>query len=83
MLHVEFWSQLSEDHPDLGKLSELGFKITLANQSAEDQWNRLDRINTHIPSLMRIYARFLHDVMNDKDGSLTVLKKLTEISFKN
>ncbi|KAL4506973.1 hypothetical protein ABPG72_001394 [Tetrahymena utriculariae] len=82
-LHIEFWSQLSEDNPDLGKLSELGFKITIANQNAEDQWNRLDRINTYIPSLMRIYAKFLSDIIHDKDGAFTILKRLVDINFKN
>ena len=35
-LHVEFWSQLKEDSPDLGKLSELGFKISIVNSMAEE-----------------------------------------------
>ena len=35
-LHVEFWSQLKEDSPDLGKLSELGYKISIVNALAEE-----------------------------------------------
>lgn len=35
-LHVEFWSQLLEDIPDLGKLSELGYKIAQFNAAAEE-----------------------------------------------
>ena len=52
-LHVEFWSQLSEDQPDLGKLSDLGFKISVVNQQVEEQWLKLLHINNFMPSMMR------------------------------
>lgn len=35
-LHVEFWSQLKEDNPDLEKLSDIGYLITLVNSQAEE-----------------------------------------------
>lgn len=28
--HMEFWQQLSEDNPDLGKLNEIGQKINFS-----------------------------------------------------
>ena len=52
-LHVEFWSQLSEDQPDLGKLSDLGFKISSINQQVEEQWSKLLKINNNMSSMMR------------------------------
>ena len=32
LMHMEFWSQLSEDNPDLGKLNEIGIKINSSVQ---------------------------------------------------
>lgn len=29
-MHMDFWSQLQEDSPDLGKLNDIGAKINLA-----------------------------------------------------
>ena len=50
-LHTEFWSQLKEDKPDLGKLSEIGYQIHIVNTLVDESWNRLMRINSFIPSL--------------------------------
>lgn len=32
---------------------------------------------------MRIYARFLSEIIHDKDGAFNILKKLIDINFKN
>ena len=42
-LHLEFWSQLSEESPDLGKISEIGSKINLVNKLADEQWRKLQQ----------------------------------------
>lgn len=41
MLHMEFWSQLSEDNPDLNKLNDFGVKIHSSVNSVEDNWAKL------------------------------------------
>lgn len=38
VLHMEFWSQLSEDMPDLAKLNDIGSKINTTIQQVEDNW---------------------------------------------
>ena len=29
-MHMDFWSQLQEDSPDLGKMNDIGAKINMA-----------------------------------------------------
>lgn len=31
LLHIDFWSQLSEDTPDLTRLYEIGIKLAFSN----------------------------------------------------
>jgi hypothetical protein len=82
-LHVEFWSQLSEDQPDLGKLSDLGFKISLVNQAVEEQWSKLLRINSNMPSMMRLFAKYLTEVLNDREGGTAILRKQIDLASRN
>ena len=39
LLHMEFWSQLSEDNPDLGKMNDIGSKINSSVKNVEDNWD--------------------------------------------
>ena len=45
LLHMEFWSQLSEDNPDLSKLNEIGYKISDSIAYVEEHWNKLQKIS--------------------------------------
>ena len=81
--HLEFWSQLSEDTPDLGKLFEIGNRITIINSSLEDDWERLQRMNIVLPSLYRLYAGFLITILGDKFGSFKIFSKLDNDYHKN
>ncbi|KRX02121.1 PAS domain [Pseudocohnilembus persalinus] len=78
-LHVEFWSQLSEDIPDLGKLSEIGHQIAQINQKIDEQWNKLIKISNNIPNMMRLYAKFHTEILNDKEGGQIILRNLIEL----
>ena len=59
--HLEFWSQLSEDIPDLGKLFEIGNRITNTDNSLDEDWQRLTRMNILLPSLYRLFAGYFLD----------------------
>ena len=54
---MEFWSQLSEDVPDLGKLTDLGHKINALNALIDEHWERLEKINSDVPAMQRLYGR--------------------------
>ena len=65
--HMEFWSQLSEDNPDLGKLNDIGSNINTSVAHVEEHWNKLLKINRNMPRAMRMYGKFLIEIINDKE----------------
>lgn len=75
-LHLEFWSQLSEDVPDLGKLCEIGTRIDTVDQNIEEDWERFNRMNVILPSLFRLFASFLFTIFSDKVASGRVFSRL-------
>jgi hypothetical protein len=75
MLHMEFWSQLGEDNPDLNKLNELGVKIYHSVNNVEDHWNKLQKISANVPKAMKLYGKFLTDITNDKERGEEFLEK--------
>lgn len=75
MLHMEFWSQLSEDNPDLNKLNELGVKIFHSVNNVEDHWLKLQKISPNVPKAMKLYGKFLTDITNDRERGEEFLEK--------
>lgn len=60
---------------DLMRLTELGNKINIVDSTLEDHWNKLVQMGTEMPEMMRFYARFLHNILNDKDGSEKIMER--------
>jgi PAS domain S-box-containing protein len=76
-LHIEFWSQLSEDTPDLGKLYEVGTLMMYVDSLLEDTWKRILKMNIDVPpNLMMVYSRYLVDILYDKERADEVLERL-------
>jgi len=80
---MEFWSQLSEDNPDLGKLNEIGSKINSSVHNVEEHWNKLQKINQHNTKAMRLYGKFLIEIINDKEAGDGLLEKARTIMNVN
>ncbi|CAD8089669.1 unnamed protein product [Paramecium primaurelia] len=75
--HIEFWSQLSEDTPDLGKLYDVGTRMMYIDKMLEDSWKRIIKMNIDVPpNLMMIYSRYLVDILYDKESAEEVLERL-------
>ncbi len=52
---------------DLGKLYEIGTKLNISNLILKENWKRLIKMNIDTaPNLMRIYAKYLIDVLHDR-----------------
>jgi len=75
LLHMEFWSQLSEDNPDLAKLSDIGSKINSSVQYVEDNWIKLLKVNASNAKSMRLYGKYLIEIINDKEAGDALLEK--------
>ena len=74
-MHMDFWSQLQEDNPDLGKLSEIGSKIDYYLAQVEEQWGRMQRNTLSLPKAMRTYGKFVIEVLQDKDYGESILEE--------
>jgi hypothetical protein len=76
---MDFWSLLQEDLPDLGKLNEIGQKINSSIASIEDVWKQMQRFSMNLPKALRLYGKFLIEVLHDKDLGEELLEKSRQI----
>ena len=84
LYNMEFWAQLKEDTPDLMKLSEVGTILNTSFAELEQSWLKLVRMNLDIPPfIMRIYAKFLISVMNDRESASEIIRKLSIVTQQN
>lgn len=82
-MHMEFWSQLSEDNPDLGKLNEIGIKINQSVSMVDEIWNKVKKMSSNLPKASRLYGKYLIEVINDKDAGEDLLKRAKNIQNAN
>jgi len=67
-LHMEFWLEVLELEPDLGKLDKTGSRIHVSIALVEDYWKKLQKINSNTPKALKLYAEFLTEILNDKEA---------------
>jgi len=65
-LHIDFWSHLLEDNPDLMKLCEIGNRINHVNKSIEHIWDQLSTQQL-VPSILKLYSDFVLNILNDRE----------------
>ncbi|CAK82690.1 unnamed protein product (macronuclear) [Paramecium tetraurelia] len=83
LMHMDFWSQLQEDSPDLGKMNDIGAKINLAIIQVEELWNKMQKMTSNLPKAMRLYAKFIIEVLQDKDYGEELLEKAKFLQIQN
>ena len=74
-LHLEFWNYLREDRPDISKLNDCGSKINQSIVMVESFWNQLQKLNSNVPRALKLYAKFLIEILNDKEGGQDLLSR--------
>ena len=65
-LHKEFWAELREDQPDLGKLNIIGSNISKTVNEAKENFYKMQKINPNVPQSIKVFGTFLLNVLNDK-----------------
>ncbi|CAK66138.1 unnamed protein product (macronuclear) [Paramecium tetraurelia] len=83
LMHMDFWSQLQEDSPDLGKMNNIGAKINLAITQVEELWNKMQMMTQNLPKAMRLYGKFIIEVLQDKDYGEELLEKARRLQQQN
>ncbi|KRX01055.1 hypothetical protein PPERSA_00803 [Pseudocohnilembus persalinus] len=82
--HSDFWSQLSEDVPDLTKLQEIGLSAYQSSSQLQDYWLKMNKMNIDIgPNIMRQYVRYLLDVLHDKQQAYEISQKLKDSNMQS
>jgi hypothetical protein len=64
---MEFWNYLKDDRPDLGKLNDCGSRINSSIMNVEMIWFELQKLNQNVPKAMKLYGRFLMEILHDKE----------------
>jgi PAS domain S-box-containing protein len=77
-LHTKFWTYLTEDVNDLGKLSEIGSQINSTLALVEEHWERMQKYRQNSAKVIRLYASFLSQVLNDKEGYKDLMKSVSD-----
>ncbi|CAD8048146.1 unnamed protein product [Paramecium sonneborni] len=75
LLHMDFWSLLQEDYPDLSKLNDLGQKINNSIVHIEDLWKKMQKSSINLTKALRIYSKFQIEVLQDKEQGEQLLEK--------
>jgi len=86
LLHMEFWSQIQEDQPDLARINDLGSKISLAIKITDVQWNKLRKTNPNNAKGYRLYGKYLVEILHNREKGeelITKAAKLSEMSAGN
>jgi PAS domain S-box-containing protein len=76
--HIKFWNYLTEDLNELGKLSELGSAINATLALVEEHWDKMQRYKQNSAKVVRQYATFLRQILNDKEGGMELMKSISE-----
>ena len=75
---MEFWSQLKEERPDLAKLNDIGAKINQELALIEDYWKEVQKLNPNSPKALKMYSKFLSEILNDKEGGSELMQRYKE-----
>ncbi len=74
-LHMEFWMELQEPEPDLGKLDATGIKISATVVAVQEHWNKVRKINPNVPKALKLYADYLIEILNNAEDGAELLAK--------
>ena len=75
LLHMEFWSQIQEDQPDLARINDLGLKISQGIKVTEDQWNKLVKTNPNNAKAYRLYGKYLVEILHNREKGEELIAK--------
>jgi len=74
-LHMEFWLELLELEPDLGKLDTTGIRINATIVQVQEHWEKLQKINPNVPKALKLYADYLVEILNDAEEGTELLAR--------
>eukprot|EP00742_Colponemidia_sp_Colp-10_P004311 GILJ01004599.1.p1 GENE.GILJ01004599.1~~GILJ01004599.1.p1 ORF type:complete len:1826 (+),score=322.00 GILJ01004599.1:46-5478(+) len=80
---VEFWREVCEREPDFLRLEKIGIAIAKAVKEAQNNFAEVLKIYSQSPKVLRAYAGFLMDVLNDPNKAQELLTKAKHLEDTN
>lgn len=56
-------------------MHEIGTKITNVDSSLEETWIKMQKISENVPKVLRMYGKYLIEIMNDKERGEELLER--------
>jgi hypothetical protein len=80
-VYVEFWSLLlnQDSSSDLTKLNEFGSRINSLVKEIHENFQKMQKLKHNDQEVVRLYADFLTDIINDNEKANNFKTKLNEI----
>lgn len=76
--HHKFWNFLKSDRVDMGELNKCGEEINKEVVNVERFWESLQKLNPNQPDVMKTYARYLSQVLNDSQSGQDLMARAKE-----
>jgi len=76
--HMAFWTELEKKEPDLANLSDTGSKINTIIAEIEEHWTHIQKLSPNHPDALRMYGKFLTEILNDKEAGQELFSKEKE-----
>lgn len=81
--YSELWSQVLENQPDLTKIAQIGIQIQETQEHIQSGITTILSVEQMVPSLMRMYAMYLRDILQDMHESDQILAQLAHYLEEN
>ena len=81
--HKDFWNELLEEKPSLHKLNLIGANINFTIRNARENWFKLIKINSNMPSIFKLYGKFLSNILNESENGEKYLEQFHRLVLKN
>ncbi|EGR34069.1 PAS domain S-box family protein [Ichthyophthirius multifiliis] len=78
--HLDFWTQLIEEAPDLQKVYLIGRKIYKYKIKVQENWNKLSKICNKRSKSIILYANYLMDILYDNHQGQQLLNQVNFIN---
>ncbi|MDR3548799.1 MAG: PAS domain-containing protein [Candidatus Pacebacteria bacterium] len=81
ILHLQIWSLLLDDSPDLSKILSYGFKVEELVAEIESHWEIIQEINPNVPKVLKLYAKFNKEILNDKETGTALSDRAKDYNY--
>lgn len=74
-LQIEFWTQVTNQLPDLNILHDIGKKLYEGNTFVDELWARLCKINPNYPKALSLFGNYMVEIRNHTQLGYEMIEK--------